>query len=173
MYLVFRCIDFFYLMGYVLYRQLHITLKCTGKVVGKRDQTDKSPKPERAANWDPNKREEFIDCFIQDNRLTDICEMANLLEILIHETVIQCALKFTTCFIKLVTINIVLEQIINFSSFVCSEKRNTDSDISLEELYNYFKDSNSYEENDAEHVPNANDINLVCSLLGLFGCSCF
>jgi hypothetical protein len=35
-----------------------------------------------------------------------------------NETVIQCALKFTTCFIKLVTINIVLEQIINFSSFV-------------------------------------------------------
>jgi hypothetical protein len=37
--------------------------------------------PERAANWDPNKREEFIDCFIQDNRLTDICEMTNLLDI--------------------------------------------------------------------------------------------
>jgi hypothetical protein len=98
----------------------------------------------------PLKREEFIDCFIQDNRLTDICEMTNLLDIqhkngqqvtveninsvvdqigklyddfgdfvlIIHETVIQCALKFTTCFIKLVTINIVLEQIINFSSFV-------------------------------------------------------
>jgi hypothetical protein len=28
------------------------------------------------------------------------------------------------------------------------------------ELYNYFKETNSYEENDAEHVPNANDINL-------------
>jgi hypothetical protein len=73
MYLVFRCIDFFYLMGYLLsinfhshtlkfspmfsdvHRQLHITLKCTGKVVGKRDQTDRSPKPERAENWDPNK----------------------------------------------------------------------------------------------------------------------
>jgi hypothetical protein len=38
--------------------------------------------------------------------------------------------------------NIVLEQIINFSSF------------------DYFKETNSYEENDAEHVPNANDINL-------------
>jgi hypothetical protein len=64
-----------------VHRQLHITLKCTGKVVGKRDQTYRSPKPERAANWDPNKREEFIDCFIQDNRLTDICEMTNLLDI--------------------------------------------------------------------------------------------
>jgi hypothetical protein len=38
--------------------------------------------------------------------------------LIIHETVIQCAHKFTTCFIKLVTINIVLEQIINFFSFV-------------------------------------------------------
>jgi hypothetical protein len=64
-----------------VHRQLHITIKCTGKVVGKRDQTDRSPKPERAANWDPNKRQEFIDCFIQDNRLTDICEMTNLLDI--------------------------------------------------------------------------------------------
>ena len=42
----------------------------------------------------------------------------------------------------------------------CSEKRKTDLDISLEELYNYFKETNSYEGNDAEHVPNANDINL-------------
>jgi hypothetical protein len=37
--------------------------------------------PREPANWDPNKREEFIDCFIQDNRLTDICEMTNLLDI--------------------------------------------------------------------------------------------
>ena len=41
----------------------------------------------------------------------------------------------------------------------CSEKRKTDSDISLEELCNYFMEMNSYEENDAEHVPNADDIN--------------
>jgi hypothetical protein len=27
-------------------------------------------------------------------------------------------------------------------------------------VVNYFKETNSYEENDAEHVPNANDINL-------------
>jgi hypothetical protein len=47
-----------------VHRQLHITLKCTGKVVGKRDQTDRSPKPERAANWDPNKCEDKTYCIV-------------------------------------------------------------------------------------------------------------
>jgi hypothetical protein len=46
---------------------------------------------ERAANWDPNKREEFIDCFIQDNRLADICEMTNLLDL-------TCTFSYETIF---------------------------------------------------------------------------
>jgi hypothetical protein len=59
---------------------------------------------------------------------------------------------------------IFISDVIYTSRFIilefCNKKRKTDSDISLEELYNYFKETNSYEENDAEHVPNANDINL-------------
>jgi len=237
-----------------VHRQLHITLKCTGKVVGKRDQTERSPKPERAANWDPNKREEFIDCFIQDNRLTDICEMTNLLNIQ-HKNGQQVTVENINSVVDQIgklyddtaksilglrhnrnyhtgrgsTRNTYREQkpwfddnckkkranfhkarkvynlfkndinrdqlnktsrefkralnngFMNYQNKIakdirdaskndpkkfwqiinrCSEKRKTDSDISLEELYNYFKEMNSYEENDAEHVPNANDINL-------------